>query len=111
MFQSTWHQITSPLVGVVGITGVIGIAAIVIGLMAPSWLPITRQNLIWFGIVMLAGGAFYFWAFRAGERHNAYSIAIKDKAAITRAVEALKEVDECINGGGTWDDVQGSCVK
>ena len=111
MLATFWHNITSPLVAVVGLTGLFGVGCIIVGLLAPAWLQITRQNLIWFGVVLIAGGAFYWWAFRAGERHMAQRIAIKDQAAIERVNEATKEVETCIQSGGQWDDVTGSCAS
>lgn len=100
----------SPLLKWVTITWALGAGCIAIWFLAPAWLPFNRQNFLIAGAVLLGGGAFYWYAFHAGERHMAQRIAAKDRAAIERVQEQQKEVDAC-NGGVDWDVTTGTCTR
>lgn len=101
----------SPLLKwVVGTWGV-GAVGIFLFFTWPRWLPGERfAN--WAGIggaCLICGGAFYWYAFHAGERHMVQRIAAKDKAAIERIERGAEEVLQC-NDGIDWDPTVGACV-
>lgn len=108
MMQTILLHLLSPLVGALATTWGLGVLCLVVAFLAPAWLPFNRSHLIWAGAALMAGGAFYWWAFRAGEAHMAQLIAAKDQAAIARVDNALKKVRDC-NGGLDWNVVTGSC--
>lgn len=100
----------SPLLKwIVGTWG-LGIIGIALFFLWPAWLP-GRRFSNWAGIAgvcLISGGAFYWYAFHAGERHMAQRIAAKDAAAIARIDQGAKEVMDC-NDGIDWDVTVGAC--
>lgn len=103
-------QLFSPLMGALLTTWGLGVACLAAWFFAPVWLPINRSHLLWAGVALMGCGAFYWYAFHAGERHMAQLVAAKDQAAIERVEKSLKEVNDC-NGGADWDVVTGTCAK
>lgn len=100
----------SPLLKWVTATGVLGAAGILLFFFWPAWLPGRRfANTAGIaGLCALTGGAFYWYAFHAGEKHMTQRIAAKDQAAVQRVEEGRREVDDC-NGGADWDVTVGAC--
>jgi hypothetical protein len=101
-------QLFSPLVGMLLSTWGAGVACFAVAILAPAWLPFSRMHLIWAGIALMGCGAFYAWAFEAGQKHMAQLVAAKDQAAVERVERAQSRVNDC-NGGLDWDVVTGSC--
>jgi len=101
----------SPLLKWVTVTGVVGAAGIFLFFAWPSWLPGRRfaNTAGVVGVCALCGGAFYWYAFHAGERHMVQRIAAKDAAAVERIEAGAKEVLAC-NDGVDWDVTVGACV-
>jgi len=110
MMSSLKLAIFNPLVATVGITGIIGIGLIVLGVLAPSWFPISKRDAVIAGIGCLIAGAAFWAIFNMGERHMAQKIAAKDNAAIQRVEGAKKDVEAC-NGGVDWDVTTGTCLS
>lgn len=99
----------SPLLKALTLTTIVGAGGIALYLFTPAFVPGKFRNICGIvGICALSGGAFYWWAFHAGETYAYQKIAAKDKAAIERVQTSDKEVMAC-NGGVDWDVVSGTC--
>ena len=109
-----WTTITlfllSPLLKWLTATTLVGIGGLFLFFAWPAWLPGRRfANVAGVvGVAALTGGAFYWYAFHAGERHMAQRIAAKDRAAVQRIDAGTKEVLAC-NDGVDWDVSVGAC--
>lgn len=99
----------SPLLKALTLSMIVGAGGIALYLFTPAFVPGKFRNVCGIvGICALSGGAFYWWAFHAGEQHAYQKIAAKDKAAVERVETVLKDVRNC-NGGVDWDVVTGTC--
>jgi hypothetical protein len=111
MFEAAAIMFFSPIVKMLGISGLIAAACIALWFLAPAWLPINRTRLLEIAAVAMFCGFYSLYWFRQGENTMAAMIAAKDRAAIARANEALKSVDDCEKSGGTWHVESGSCSR
>jgi thiol:disulfide interchange protein len=107
---SIYLFLVSPLLKWVTVSGLIGAGGVALYLLTPAWFPARFRNAAGIvGIAALVGGAFYWMAFHAGEKHMAQRIAAQDQEAVNDKDAALKDVHACRNRGGTWDVTVGVC--
>lgn len=98
----------TPLLPSLGVAGILGIFFIIIGVLAPVWLPVDKRNVIWIGVMLLIASIATSWVFHQGETHAIMKIAAKDDAAIAKVKKAIERVVAC-NGGVDWDVTTGKC--
>lgn len=98
----------TPLLPSLGLAGLFGAIFVIVGILAPVWLPIDKRNVIWIGVILLVGSIYTSWIFHQGETHALMKVAAKDAAAIAKVKKAIERVDAC-NGGVDWDVTTGKC--
>ncbi len=62
-------------------------------------------------LAVIGGGVAYWSVHEYDKGYNAAieAIAAKDREAVNAVNKAKAKVDECDNGGGTWDTINGVC--
>jgi uncharacterized protein (UPF0333 family) len=63
-------------------------------------------------ITAIVGGGVTYWSIHEYDKgYNAAieAIAAKDREAVNAVNKAKSKVDDCNNGGGTWDSTVGVC--
>lgn len=108
-----WQQVVvfllSPLLKYMTVFTIVGAIGIGIYFVTPRWLPFDRRFALMVGVGSLVCGAFYWWAFAAGEAHMTQRMAARDAVAVQRVERAVYEVQRCEQNGGTWDVTTGNC--
>lgn len=109
MMTAFWLWLTSPLTQYATASNIFAAACFAVAVLTPAWLPIKREYLLIAGGIAVASSVFFWYAFRAGEAHEAQRVAANEGRATENVDGALSKIAMCRRNGGAWNTVNGMC--
>lgn len=113
IIERLWHSFVAWGWGWGGLAGVIGICLLALWFFTPSWLSSQPAKALLLNVALgcIAFAFLSAYFIQQGYKSCVALIESRDAAAITRANEAVKEIEVCRDGGGHWNVIDGTCAK
>lgn len=113
IIERLWHSFSAWAIGWGGLAALIGLCLLALWFLTPAWLSsqAAKALILNVGLGCIAFAFISGYFIQQGYNSCASLIASRDEAAITRAKDAVKEIEICRDNGGSWNIVEGICAK
>lgn len=109
--ERLWHGFVEWGWGWGGLAGIVGLCLLAVWFFTPYWLSSAPAKALLLNVALGCIAFAFLSAYFIQQGYNSCAalFASRDASAITRSKDAVKEIETCRDGGGSWNVVEGVC--